>query len=117
MVLDDLLVPAMMLGGKGAFSAIVCLSPRFALEIYGACMQKDWERALQLQHQCNRFFKEVYEPLQARGYADPAIDKALMNAFGFVPGGEPRAPLSPVPRELERDIMKRVGADFGFLLG
>ena len=95
---------------------MVCLSPRFALEIYGACMQKDWERALQFQHQCNRFFKEVYEPLQAQGYADPAIDKALMNAFGFVPGGVPRPPLLAVPRELEREIMRKAEADFTFLL-
>jgi 4-hydroxy-tetrahydrodipicolinate synthase len=116
MVLDNLLVPAMMLGGKGAFSAIICLSPSYALEIYKACLEQDWERALRLQQECNRFFKEVYEPLQAKGYADPAIDKALMNAFGYVPGGETRPPLLPVPRELERGIMKKVKADFAFLL-
>ena len=116
MVLDDLLVPAMMLGGKGAFSLIVCLAPRFILQIYEACRQGDWERAMGMQHECNRFLQEVYVPLQAQGYSDPAIDKALMNAFEFVPGREQRPPLLPVPREMERQIMKKVATEFAFLI-
>lgn len=116
LVLDDLLVPAMMLGGKGAFSLMVCLSPQFALELYETCLRGDWSAALRMQHECNRFFEEVYVPLQAQGYSDPAIDKALANAFGFVPGGNPRPPLTPVPQELERGIIKKVEAEFAFLV-
>jgi len=116
LVLDNLLVPSMMLGGKGAFSILVCLSPRFALEMYAACLQGDWEKALRMQNDCNRFFNAVYEPLMTQGYSDPAIDKALMNAFGFVPGGVTRPPLLAVPKNLEREIMRRVEAEFRFLL-
>ena len=116
MVLDDLLVPAMMLGGKGAFSVIVCLAPHFALEMYQTCLRGDWERALSMQHECNRFFQAVYQPLQGQGYSDPAIDKALMNAFELVPGGHLRPPLQAVPRQLELEIIKKVEAKFAFLL-
>ena len=113
---DSLMVPTMMLGARGVFSALVCLCPPVALELYGLCIDGDWDGAVRLHHQLERFWHTAYEPLTERGYADPAIDKAMMNAFGFVPGGTTRSPIRPVTREEEREIRRLVKAEFGFLL-
>lgn len=113
---DSLLTPAMMLGAKGVFSVAIWVSPKFTLELYEACLQENWNKALHMQQQWDQFMKEAYEPLQERGYSDPAIDKALANAFGFVPGGKTRPPLQSVTLQEEKEIKEKAKAAFAFLL-
>jgi 4-hydroxy-tetrahydrodipicolinate synthase len=116
MSLEWLFTPAMSSGGSGIFSAISALSPSFTLMWYEACVQQDWATAQRLQSQYNRFLSEVYLPLSHQGYADLAIDKALVHVCGYLTASDPRPPLTPLPESVRRELRQVIENSFPFLL-
>jgi len=94
--LDDWLVSAMKTGGYGSFSLLTSLSPGFALRWYEACISKEWATAEAMSDEFQRFMAQLYMPLGARGYNDIAVDKALIDCFGFLEAGPPRPPIMRV---------------------
>ncbi len=92
------------LGGRGIFSTLCGALPNLATELYQACVQGQWERADSLE-------AEVWalrDLLDSRDYLAPynpiARNKALVNAAGWLDGGECRAPLISVPPELTQRL-------------
>ena len=90
------MVPTMKQGGCGAFSLLASLVPRFAQKWYRACESKDWSQAEAMKNEFDRCMDALYWPLSRRGYTDVAVDKALIDCFGFLKSGDPRPPLKPV---------------------
>jgi 4-hydroxy-tetrahydrodipicolinate synthase len=108
MPLDFLFVPSMMYGGRGIFSELPTLSPRFALELWNACIDKDWVKAVELHTRWTRFSGELYGPLHEQGYSYIALDKAFYNACGFMRTLPPRPPLDAVPPEVIRQVRQKI---------
>jgi len=99
MPVDGLFVPAMMIGGRGVWSAVAMWNPAFMLGAYRLAEQKQWADALQHQFQINAFLSEVAVPLVAQGFLDPVVDKAMCNITGFTDAGDPRQPFLPMPQQ------------------
>jgi 4-hydroxy-tetrahydrodipicolinate synthase len=116
MSLEWLFTSAMSYGGSGLFSAIGSMSPNFVLTWYKACIQQEWSTAHQMQSQYNRFLSEVYLPISRQGYADLAIDKALVGVCGFLFSSHPRPPVTSVPDSVCRDLRRAIETSFPFLL-
>ena len=106
--LDDWLVPAMKVGGYGAFSLLTSLAPRFALRWFEACESEDWTVAEAMEEEFNRFVNDLYLPLSQRSYTYVAVDKAMIDCFGFLTAGNPRPPLKPVSLEDKRWLAERI---------
>lgn len=116
MSLEWLFTPAMQYGSVGVFSAISAMSPTYVLKWYEACAQGDWTAAQQFQQQYNQFLSEVYLPLSRKGYADLAIDKALVGIGGYLKSSAPRPPISSVPEATCRQLRHTIETTFPYLL-
>ncbi|HVB77594.1 MAG TPA: dihydrodipicolinate synthase family protein [Candidatus Nitrosotalea sp.] len=84
----EYMLPSMVVGGSGSFSALGAVAPRLVSDLYLACSAGDLSRALALQRQ----FSELWQLLQI-GY--PATIKVAMTLLGRPVGG-PRLPILPL---------------------
>ena len=110
--LDDWMVRSMKQGGHGAFSLLTSLAPRFARSWHQACKSGEWDRAEAMQVEFERCMDQLYWPVSRRGYTDVAVDKALIEAFGFLQSSAPRPPLKPVSeaeKEWAREVIQSEG--------
>ena len=108
LTLDDWLVRAMKTGGHGSFALITSFSPRFAVRWFAACETSDWDTAQAMDSEFQSMIEEVYMPLSRRGYSDVAVDKALVDCFGVLRAGPPRAPLMPVSAKDQEWAEKKI---------
>ena len=99
LTLDDWMVRSMKLGGYGAFSLVTSLAPQFVKQWFQACDAQDWGKAEVMDQELERFMDTLYWPLSRRGYTDVAVDKALVECFGFLRSSDPRPPLRPLSAE------------------
>ncbi len=116
MPLDTLFVPSMMFGGRGIFSELPSMSPRFARGLWDACAGGDWATARGMQERVQRYGAELYMPLWVEGYSYMALDKAFYNVCGFLRTTPPRPPLDAVPPDVQRRLRARMEKDFPELL-
>jgi 4-hydroxy-tetrahydrodipicolinate synthase len=93
----EYLLPSMVLGGAGAFSAVGAVAPRLVRDLYTACAAGEYGRALGLQ----RSFSRLWKLLQP-GY--PATIKAAMELQGR-PAGSTRSPIPPLT-DAERSALR-----------
>jgi len=116
MPLDGIFVPTMMYGGRGIFTELPALSPNFAMELWNACIEKDWETAVAMHTYWQRFGAEVYTALWQKGYSYIALDKFFYNLAGLMRTLPPRPPLQAVPDELTAEIRAQVEKKYSELL-
>jgi dihydrodipicolinate synthase/N-acetylneuraminate lyase len=84
-------------GAAGSYSNVACLSPRGAVRWY-AMARAEPELALDVERRLQAFLAEHIGPLQRRGYANPALDKALAHIGGWAEiGTRVRWPYQAVP--------------------
>src|ERR1700722_17595808 len=81
-------------GASGSYSNVACMTPRGAVSWYQA-MRTDPAAAQESETRLNAFLAAHVFPLQAAGYGNAALDKALAATGGRGPDGPP-APL-PLP--------------------
>ena len=95
---DDQIVPIMSLGGVGVISVLSNIRPKAVMEITGACLQGDFEKAAQLQ--CR------YLPLVEALFSDvnPVPVKAALSAMGLC-GEDLRLPLTPLSAEKRKSLL------------
>ncbi len=65
-----------------------------------------------MQVEFDRCMDQLYWPLSRRGYTDVAVDKALIEGFGFLRSSAPRPPLKPVSertRDGARELIRSEG--------
>jgi 4-hydroxy-tetrahydrodipicolinate synthase len=95
MPVETLVVPASILGCDGFFSSIIFMNPIFQNELYEACKEKNWEKAINIQYKIVDFINNIVVPLREK-YSEVSLAKALVNASGFLKVGPPRSPYIPV---------------------
>jgi 4-hydroxy-tetrahydrodipicolinate synthase len=116
MPVDGLWIPAMLIGGRGVWSAVAMWNPSFMLEAYELACRGNWSEALQRQFKINAFLADVAQPLVAQGFLDPVVDKAMCNLTGFTDAGDPRQPFLPMPQQWKDWARERIERDHGWLL-
>lgn len=105
---DWLLLPFMMLGAKGTYSALALFNPKLTLDWFGMCERGEWAAALEIQKKVLRLIVEVDNPVTDLGYTGPAGDKAWAELAGFLKGSRAvRPPYKTVPDDILE--MLRVG--------
>jgi dihydrodipicolinate synthase/N-acetylneuraminate lyase len=73
-------------GASGAYSNVACMNPRAAVSWYQA-MRADPAAAEDVETRLNTFLAAHVLPLQAAGYGNAALDKALAAIGGWAPIG------------------------------
>jgi dihydrodipicolinate synthase/N-acetylneuraminate lyase len=87
-------------GASGAYSNVACMSPRGAVQWYHT-MLADAPAAERLETRLNAFLDQHVLPLQAAGYGNAALDKALAAVGGWAAvGTRTRWPYRGVPPEV-----------------
>jgi dihydrodipicolinate synthase/N-acetylneuraminate lyase len=87
-------------GAAGAYSNVAAMSPRGAVR-WQQAMLSDASAARQLEERLNAFLDQHVLPLQAAGYCNAALDKALAAIGGWAPiGSRTRWPYRAVPEEV-----------------
>ncbi len=94
----EFMLPAMAVGGAGAFSAAGEVAPRLLRELYEACVKGEMERARGLQHAVGKLLK-----ILMANY--PASIKYAMELLGR-PVGPTRLPILPLPDEAKTKVRK-----------
>jgi dihydrodipicolinate synthase/N-acetylneuraminate lyase len=105
------LYPTMMIGGKGCMSVYGLAMPRFQLQLYKACEDGDWEKALELHRRLTKF---PWETGKAETLFPGTVTtfKAVLEEAGRN-AGPPRPPYSSATKEMRkfyRDWLKDIGA-------
>jgi len=98
----EYLLPSMVLGGAGTYSALGAVAPKLVQDLYAASRAGDLEAALPLQRRAS----ELWTLLQA-GY--PATIKAAMAIMGR-PGGGTRRPLPSLTEDQTEAVRRRLAA-------
>jgi len=109
MHIDHVFVPSMMWGGKGCFSFSACLKPDLILQAYHACIEKDWEKAMDLQYKINDllFINNLGDYIM-RPAGDPSLFKPMIEAAGFLKTGNPGKPYLPISDKLKKSLEKQM---------
>ena len=94
----EYLLPAMALGGAGAFSACGEVAPRLLRDLYEACAKGEMERARALQHKVGKLLKVLMVNY-------PASIKYAMELMGR-PVGKTRLPILPLTDEAKAKVRK-----------
>lgn len=98
---DWLMVPFMMLGSKGSYSALALFNPKLTLHWYELCERGEWGSALAIQKKVIQLIVEVDNPVSDLGYGGPAGDKAWGQLTGFLAGSRIiRPPYQSIPDDL-----------------
>ncbi|MEM3875153.1 MAG: 4-hydroxy-tetrahydrodipicolinate synthase [Candidatus Bathyarchaeia archaeon] len=100
----DVVLPTLMLGGKGAVIAVANAYPRLCASLYKAYMEGDVEKAAKLQKKITR----INEVLVKRFNQLSAIKEA-MRMLGL-PAGYPRLPALPLDEAEKAEIRKLLEA-------
>lgn len=95
----DVVLPTLMLGGKGAIIAVANVAPRLCSDLYKAFKEGNFEEASRLQRRIS-YINEVV----VRKYNQLAAIKETLNIKGL-PAGYPRKPTLPL-EENEKDEIK-----------
>lgn len=90
--LDDLHLPAFLLGAHGALAAIPTVTPRLSVELWDAVQARDLDRALQLHERILTVWRAIDSPRL------PSMLKAALELQGR-PVGRPRMPFAPATDE------------------
>jgi 4-hydroxy-tetrahydrodipicolinate synthase len=87
-------------GADGSYSNVACLEPTGAKR-WNQLMGKDWQAALAIEVQIQKFLTEQVVPFRDQGgYSNMALDKLLASAGGWAPvGTRLRWPYAGVPSE------------------
>jgi len=96
----DVVLPTLMLGGKGAVVAVANAFPRMCVELYDAFKKSDYEKASSLQRQV-AYLNEVL----VKRYNQLSSIKEAMKLLGL-PAGYPRRPALPLKDDEKSDIAK-----------
>jgi 4-hydroxy-tetrahydrodipicolinate synthase len=102
----EYLLPNMVVGGAGSFSACGMIAPRLLKRLFDAVATGDYEAALPLQHRISRLWF-----LLAPGY--PATIKAAMEIMGR-PVGDTRLPILPLDQAARERLRERL-EEYGVL--
>jgi 4-hydroxy-tetrahydrodipicolinate synthase len=102
---DNLILPTLIQGGKGAISSVASACPELALGIYNAYAAGDLEEAARQQ---TRFAK--LRSLFSLG-TFPTVVKAALKLRGFDPG-TPRAPVEDLPEAKLAELKKALEEAF-----
>ena len=100
----EYILPSMVLGGAGSFSACGAVAPRLVSHLYAACAEHRWDDARALQYQVSALWQ-----LLSVGY--PASVKVAMELLGR-PAGRTRQPirgLTDAERANLRAELERLG--------
>jgi 4-hydroxy-tetrahydrodipicolinate synthase len=100
----DVILPTLMLGGKGAVVAVANAFPRMCSELYDAFKRKDLEEASGLQRQV-AYLNDVL----VKKYNQLSSIKEAMKLLGL-PAGYPRRPALPLKDDEKSDIAKALKA-------
>lgn len=92
--LDELVLPTLALGGKGALISLATITPRLYVELYERALSGDMERARELQFTVLDYISAIYAE------TNPVGLKRMIELLGR-PGGPPRPPLSAISSENE----------------
>ncbi|RLG99040.1 4-hydroxy-tetrahydrodipicolinate synthase [Candidatus Bathyarchaeota archaeon] len=95
----DVVLPTLMLGGKGAIIAVANVAPKLCSSLYKAFKEGNFEEASRLQRRIS-YINEVV----VRKYNQLAAIKETLNIKGL-PAGYPRKPTLPL-EENEKDEIK-----------
>lgn len=95
----EYLLPSMVVGGAGSFSACGAIAPMLVQDLYRACVSQAYEQAKVLQYAISQLWH-----ILSAGY--PASIKAAMGLMGR-PAGVPRLPI----RSLSKENTQRLHAD------
>ena len=99
----EYMIPSMVLGGGvGSMSVAAGVAPNLVKNLYNACEQGQYERALELQDKASQLWQ-----LFKVGY--PAPIKAAMEIMGR-PVGKTRLPIRPVSEEGKRRLREELQA-------
>ncbi|MFC4562272.1 dihydrodipicolinate synthase family protein [Nocardiopsis mangrovi] len=99
---DDLHLPAFLLGAQGALAAIPTITPHLSVELWEAFQRGDLDRARALHEQILPVWRSVEGPNQ------PALIKEALRLQGRTPG-IPRHPVTPVGAAESRRIAAALG--------
>jgi 4-hydroxy-tetrahydrodipicolinate synthase len=99
----DMILPTLMLGGKGAIVAIGNVEPRTCVDIVDAYNRSDVKTAGASQLRASWVNKVV-----VRDYPQIPAIKAAINQMGL-PAGHPRRPLTSLPEDTAKKIMAELG--------
>lgn len=101
-------IPAcvMLIGGVGWMAGPACLAPRQSVELYEACREGDWKRAMDLQRSLWRLNHAFAKHNLA------ACIKGGLELQGYAVGAPlpPQAPLSPAGIDEVRGALESIGA-------
>ena len=88
------------LGAKGSYDTITLLNPRLTLNYWHLCETGQWAQAIAVAMRLSHWFYVAVGPLAAKGYRDPALDKAFTELGGWLPGNRrTRKPYHPLTDE------------------
>ncbi|MCD6462632.1 MAG: dihydrodipicolinate synthase family protein [Thermotogae bacterium] len=107
--IDVMLVPTMMWGARGCFSAVACVKPELILKAYECAKKGMWEKAKKLQKLIDILMAchdDHSYPVTPGG--SPAVYKAFVEAGGFLKCGDPGKPYLPVPEEIKKEIRRKL---------
>src|SRR3984885_5827230 len=100
-------------GASGSYSNVACMTPRGAVSWYQA-MRTDPVAAQESETRLNTFLAAHVFPLQAAGYGNAALDKALAATGGWAPIGTrlrwPYRPVTPPAVDALREAARGAAA-------
>ena len=100
----DVILPTLMLGGKGAVVAVANAFPKMCAELYDAFKRSDYEKASGLQRQV-AYLNDVL----VKRYNQLSSIKEALKLLGL-PAGYPRRPALPLKDDEKSDIAKALKA-------
>jgi dihydrodipicolinate synthase/N-acetylneuraminate lyase len=104
-------------GAHGSYSNVAALSPNGAAAWY-RLMQHDMPAAADVEHRLATFFDRQVVPLQAQGFANPALDKFLACVGGWCQlGTRTRWPTQSVPESRVRPAREQARVLLPELIG
>ncbi len=96
----DLILPCLLMGGKGGVIAIANVAPRLCVELYNQFKKNEIERARQVQMQLLRL-----NDILVKRFNQISAIKEAMNQLGK-PAGYPRRPSLPLGDKARNEIRK-----------
>jgi len=85
---EDVLVPGMLVGARGCYSATIYTNPELQLRMYDLARGEKYSEAMRLQRRLNEYFAAEADFMRELGasYIDPVADKARGLASGCLIG-------------------------------
>jgi dihydrodipicolinate synthase/N-acetylneuraminate lyase len=114
---DPVTVAASLYDAAGVTSENFALWPKLFLEVYKACLDKDWEKAKKLHYEQMEFVNFVYQSFGFGQYNWFCVLKAALDKLGIIKGGYPRRPFIPVPESIQKKGKELVVRKYGDRLG